>query len=109
MRAILRYTDCLQDGKNVFRVLAENDVEILRTKQRSYSIYPEITILIANQQKLNELLGKLNCGCTYEVRLMKTQKGNVCDYCKERGCCSSLKKLFRFLCKQKNIYQLTLW
>ena len=72
MRAILKYTDCLQDDKNVFRVLAENDVEILRTRQRAYSIYPEITILVANRKVLNKLLDKLNRRCTYEVQFVKT-------------------------------------
>ena len=72
MRAILKYTDCLQDDKNVFRVLAENDVEILRTRQRAYSIYSEITILVANRKELNKLLDKLNRRCTYEVQFVKT-------------------------------------
>lgn len=99
MRAVLRYTDCLEDGKNVFRVLAENDIEILGTKQRDYSIYPEITILIANRQELNGLLDKLNRRCTYEVRLVKTQKERVCDSCKQRDCCADIRKLFRIFCK----------
>lgn len=99
MRAILRYTECLLDGKNVFRVLAENDVEILQTRQRRYSIYPEITILIDNRQKLNELLDKLNQRCTYEVRLVKIEKSRVCDSCKQRDFCSDLRKLFRIFCE----------
>ncbi len=99
MRAVLRYTDCLQDGKNVFRVLTENDVDMLETRQRPYSIYPEITILIENRQALNELLNKLNRRCTYEVRLVKTEKERICDSCKQRDCCAGIRKLFRIFCE----------
>ena len=55
MIAVLKYTDCLQDGRNVFRVLANRNVEILKTKQ-GCSIYPQITIRISNQNELSQLL-----------------------------------------------------
>lgn len=74
MRAILRYTDCLLDGKNVFRVLSENNVDILDTKQWPWSICPKITIHIESHRELNKLLYELNRRCTYEVRLVKTKK-----------------------------------
>ena len=70
LRAVLRYTECLQDGKNVFRVLSENNVEMLDTKQRPYSIYSKITVLVHDRKELNEqtikpfggLLTQDNCG-----------------------------------------------
>lgn len=99
MRAILRYTDCLEDGKNVIRVLARKNVEILWTKQRFYSIYPEVMILVNSRQELNNLLDELNKNCTYEVRLIKTQKSRVCDCCSKRDHCSSIKKIFRIFCE----------
>ena len=70
MIAVLKYTDCLQDGRNVFRVLANRNVEILKTKQ-GCSIYPQITIRISDQNKLSQLLSDLNRNCAYEVRLVK--------------------------------------
>ena len=70
MIAVLKYTDCLQDGRNVFRVLANRNVEILKTKQ-GCSIYPQITIRISNQNELSQLLSDLNRNCAYEVRLVK--------------------------------------
>ena len=70
MIAVLKYTDCLQDGRNVFRVLANRNVEILKTKQ-GCSIYPKITIRISDQNELSQLLSDLNKNCTYEVRLVK--------------------------------------
>ena len=70
MIAVLKYTDCLQDGRNVFRVLANRNVEILKTKQ-GCSIYPQITIRISDQNELSQLLSDLNRNCAYEVRLVK--------------------------------------
>ena len=70
MIAVLKYTDCLQDGRNVFRVLANRNVEILKTWQ-GCSIYPQITIRISDQNELSQLLSDLNRNCAYEVRLVK--------------------------------------
>ena len=98
MRAILRYTECLQDGKNIFRVLARQNVDILRTKQKYFSIYPEITVLVSSRQELNKILDELNQHCTYEVQLVETQASVKCDFCKRRDCCSKIKKFFAFFC-----------
>lgn len=70
MKAILKYTDCLKDGRNVFNILAIKNVEILRTKS-GLSIYPKITIRIKDYKALNELISALNRVCTYEVRVIK--------------------------------------
>lgn len=70
MIAVLKYTACLSDGKNVFRILANRNVEILKTKQ-GCSIYPQITIRISDQNELSQLLSDLNRNCAYEVRLVK--------------------------------------
>lgn len=72
MRAILKYTDCLQDGRNVFNTLAIRNVGILRTRQ-GCSIYPKITIHIKDNDELNQLISALNRNCTYEVRVIKVK------------------------------------
>ena len=43
MKAILKYTDCLHDGKRVSSVLYENNIQILRIRPGK-SIYPQVTI-----------------------------------------------------------------
>lgn len=91
LRAKLRYTDCLEDGKNVFRILSRNDVEILKTR-RGLSIYPIITVLIDSSSELNDLLRELNNNCAYEVSLVRTMRSSKCDSCKQRDCCPPIKK-----------------
>ncbi len=98
MRAILQYTNCGQDGKNVYKELAANGIDILNVKEFPFSINPQITILIQNRPQLNELIYKLNHCCTYEVRLVKKQKGKRCDFCKQRDCCTAIKKIFNIFC-----------
>lgn len=71
MKAILKYTDCLADGKNVFSILAIENVEILKTKRKAYCIYPEITIRVKDMNELNKLIYTLNTTCTYEVSIVK--------------------------------------
>ena len=42
MKAILKYTDCLHDGKRVSSVLYENNIQILRIRPGK-SIYPQLS------------------------------------------------------------------
>ena len=70
IKAVLRYTDCLQDGKKVYSVLTNNKVAIVGTK-RSWSMYPRIVILVKDYDYLSSLLYALNSVCHYEVRLIK--------------------------------------
>lgn len=69
IRATLRYTDCLQDGKNVFEVLTRNNIPIIKIKA-SLSIYPKIIILCKDYTELQAILYALNTSCSYEVRLI---------------------------------------
>lgn len=75
MKAVLKYTDCLQDGRRVFNTLAINNVEVLKTKQ-GCSIYPQITIRIKDMSELNQLVSALNRSCIYEVRIVKVKSEN---------------------------------
>lgn len=70
IKATLRYTDCLQDGRKLYEVLTNNKVVIVSTK-RSWSMYPRAVILVKNYDQLSSILHELNAKCTYEVRLIK--------------------------------------
>lgn len=70
IKAVLSYTDCLADGRNVYTVLTNNKVTVLGTK-RSWSIYPRVVILVKDYDHLSCLLHELNTSCHYEVRLVK--------------------------------------
>lgn len=70
IKATLRYTDLLQDGRKLYEVLTSNKVVIVGTK-RSWSMYPRVVILVKDYEHLSCLLHELNASCTYEVRLLK--------------------------------------
>ena len=72
LKVVLQYTDCLGDGKNVFKTLSNYSVAILKTK-RGLSIYPKITIVVRDYSELNNLVCTLNRNCIYEVSVVKTK------------------------------------
>lgn len=73
MKAILQYTDCICDDKNVFGVLALNNVEVIETKQGQFSIYPLVTIRVKDTDALNKILEQLNEKSVYGVRIAKVK------------------------------------
>lgn len=70
IKATLRYTDCLQDGRKVYEVLTNNKVAIIGTK-RGWSIYPRVVVLLKDYEQLSNVLHELNARCAFEVRLIK--------------------------------------
>ena len=85
MKAILRYMDYVEDGKIIFSVLSEHNVEILRTKHDA-SIYPKVTIRIKDNGELMELLHDLNYECFHEVSVVKIKT--------EAGIIERIKRIF---------------
>ena len=71
MKAVLEYTNCLQDGKNIFKILANNNIEVLKTRLCT-SLYPKIIIRIENYSELMNLVYELNNGSIYGVRVVRT-------------------------------------
>jgi hypothetical protein len=43
IKATLRYTDCLQDGRTVFTVLTNNKITVIGTKH-NWSMYPRVVV-----------------------------------------------------------------
>lgn len=85
MKAILRYMNYVEDGKIIFSVLSEHNVEILRTKHDA-SIYPKVTIRIKDNGELMELLHDLNYKCFHEVSVVKIKT--------EAGIIERIKRIF---------------
>lgn len=77
MKAILQYTDCLSDDKNVFGVLARNNIEVIKTKQKKFSIYPLITIRVKDIDTFNKILEQLNEKSVYGVRIVKVKSAKL--------------------------------
>lgn len=73
MKVILQYTDCMSDDKNVFGILARNNVEVIETKQKWFSIYPLVTIRVKDTNTLNKILEQLNEKSVYGVRIVKVK------------------------------------
>ena len=73
MKVILQYTDCMSDNKNIFRVLARNNVEVIETKQKKFSIYPLATIRVKDTNTLNKILEQLNEKSVYGVKIAKVK------------------------------------
>lgn len=73
MKVILQYTDCMSDDKNVFGVFARNNLEVIKTKQGRYSIYPLVTIRVKDTDTLNKILEQLNEKSVYGVRIVKVK------------------------------------
>ena len=70
LQVVLQYHTSLQDGKNVFRILTDFNVTILKTKEKSTTI-SQVTILVKDNDTLNRLMSKLNYYCTYDVSVVK--------------------------------------
>ena len=87
MKVILQYTDCMCDDKNVFGVLAINNIEIIKTKQGRYSIYPLVTIRVKDTDTLNKILEQLNEKSVYGVRIVKVKS--------DKSFIEKLKMLFK--------------
>lgn len=75
MKAVLKYTDCLHDGKRVSSVLYENNIQILRIRPGK-SIYPQVIIHVNDYDELNMLIQKLNNACLYGVEVVKVNTIN---------------------------------
>ena len=73
MKAILQYTDCMGDAKNVFRVLALNNTEIIKTKQGQFTAYPLVTIRVKDIESLNKIIKQLNEESVYGVGVVKVK------------------------------------
>ena len=73
MKAILQYTNCMGDTKNVFRVLALNNTEIIKTKQGQFTVYPLVTIRIKDTESLNKIIKQLNEESVYGVKVVKVK------------------------------------
>lgn len=87
MKVILQYTDCMSDDKNIFGVLAKNNVEVIKTKQKQFSIYPLVTIRVKDTNTLNKILEQLNEKSVYGVRIVKVKS--------DKSFIEKLKMLFK--------------
>jgi len=73
LQVILQYSDCLQDGKNVFRILSDFNTTILKTEGKP-SYRTQVTILIKDKNALNLLMSTLNRHCRYEVTIVERKE-----------------------------------
>ena len=73
LQVILQYTNCLQEGKRVFRILSDYNIEILKTKKKT-NVYTRVVILVKDNNALNLLMSTLNRCCSYEVIIIEKKE-----------------------------------
>ena len=81
IQATLRYTDLLEDGQMVYKVLTANKIPIIKTKPAILlSIHPKIIVLFKDHNELSDVLYQLNDECRYEVALLKCKNVKENNY-----------------------------
>lgn len=72
LKVVLKYTDCLQDGKNVFSVLGRNKIPVIKSKRCFFDgTDVKLWCLFANMNTFSSVLQQLNQECSYEVSVVK--------------------------------------
>ena len=73
LQVILQYADCMQDGKNVFRILSDFNTTILKTEKKPH-YRTQVTILVKDNNTLNLLMSTLNRDCHFEVIIVERKE-----------------------------------
>ena len=92
MIATIKYTDCMKDQRIVFGVLAQLKANIIKTDNKPYTIYHNITLYVEDMDEINTIMSILNKNTTYGVVLLNCRKTF-----KEK-----IKELFSY--EQKNLF-----
>jgi hypothetical protein len=81
MKAVLEYTDHLisRDGKQVFKILAEHNIEIIKTKRSQFYDQIQVVIRVKDYDELNLLIFELNQHCREGVKLIKVRHDSIFD------------------------------
>lgn len=74
MIAVIKYTDCMNDTNIVFGVLSQLNANIVKTDNKQYTIYHNITLCVENVEEINKILSVLNNKTTYGVVLLSCKK-----------------------------------
>lgn len=74
MIAIIKYTDCMKDQNIVFGVLAQLKANVIKTDNKPYTIYHNITLYVEDMEEINNIISILNKNTTYGVVLLSCRK-----------------------------------
>lgn len=78
LKVVLEYTNCLDDQRIFFKILASYNIKIIKTRSL-FLIRPRVTIYIDDYNKLNVLILDLNKTCCYGVRVVRVRTINKLD------------------------------
>lgn len=75
MKAVLECYDHIisRDGRQMFRILAERKIEVIKTKTYTCTSDVRVTIRIKDWNELNLLVSELNKYCSCGVRIVKVR------------------------------------
>ena len=79
MKAVLEYYNHIisRDGRQMFRILAERKIEVIKTKTDTWTSDVRVTIRIKDWNELNLLVSELNKYCPCGVRIVKVRGDGV--------------------------------
>lgn len=70
MKAVLKYTDCSDDKRLVYGILAANNIIVIK-EIHSLLLCPKVLISIKDYSELNNLVRKLNEKTYYGVSIVR--------------------------------------
>ena len=77
MRAVLEYTDCLNEGNKVYKVLAQHKILVLNNSCVRVDLHRRVTVYVHDWDELNALVIDLNTVCHWQVAIIKTKPDSM--------------------------------
>lgn len=103
LKVILEYSNySISDRKNICKILAKSNIDILQAKESFWESNPQFTITIDSRSKLNALLFELNSVTTNGVIPKKVVEFDECQKCLANtyNKCSKFRQwMYKIKCK----------
>lgn len=103
LKVTLQYSDAASsDRKNICKILAKNNIDILQAKESFWEAKPQFIIMMDNRSKLNALLFELNSATQNGVIPKNIVEFDECQKCLANtyNKCSKFRQwMYKIKCK----------